>query len=144
MNNNLIRIPLFVAKKKMRYFKKTKEREEEIYLDNQFCGTIAIGTPEQNFRVVFDTGSSDLWVPSHKGDENDQLYNGERKYKSSDSSTYINDNRPFAIKYGTGSIEGFLSKDTVHIGNLKVPGMFTTVIVLFIYYLLLFCSQLPL
>ena len=141
---NAPRVPLFMAKKK-RSFKKAKGQEEDTeYLDLQFFGTIAIGTPEQNFRVVFDTGSSDLWVPSYKGDKNDQLYNGERKYKSSDSSTYINDNRPFAIKYGTGSIEGFLSKDTVHIGNLKVPGMFTTVIVLFIYYLLLFCSLLPL
>ncbi|NXL83481.1 PEPE protein, partial [Alectura lathami] len=85
-------------------------------LDIEYYGTISIGTPPQDFTVVFDTGSSNLWVPSISctslACQNHQMFN------PSQSSTYKSTGQNLSIHYGTGDMEGTVGCDTVTVASL--------------------------
>eukprot|EP01012_Entosiphon_sulcatum_P044210 TRINITY_DN587_c0_g1_i1.p1 TRINITY_DN587_c0_g1~~TRINITY_DN587_c0_g1_i1.p1 ORF type:complete len:539 (+),score=45.55 TRINITY_DN587_c0_g1_i1:167-1618(+) len=81
--------------------------------NTQYFAPISIGTPPQVFRMLFDTGSSNTWVPSVQCG---QVCGYHHRYNSQLSSTASFDGRPFSIRYGTGSCMGVLTRDTVVLG----------------------------
>ncbi|KAI0390894.1 aspartic peptidase domain-containing protein [Xylariaceae sp. FL0594] len=90
------------------------------FMNAQYFSEISIGTPPQDFKVILDTGSSNLWVPSQScGSIACYLH---AKYDSSASSTYKKNGSDFEIRYGSGSLSGFVSQDDVTIGDIKIKG----------------------
>merc|ERR1712151_390148 len=75
--------------------------------------TIQVGTPGQTSEVLFDTGSSNVWLP-------DKKFGSHHVYNHGDSSTYTSDGRSFNIQYGSGPVSGYLSKDTWAFGDVSL------------------------
>ena len=92
------------------------------FLDAQYYGTINVGTPAQPFTTIFDTGSSNLWIPSSNC--RSVACFDHKKYDHTKSSTYSDKDagKTVTIKYGTGDVSGPAAVDTVSIGGLAATG----------------------
>ncbi|KAK6254284.1 hypothetical protein SCA6_015589 [Theobroma cacao] len=95
------------------------------YLDVQYFGEIGIGSPPQKFTVIFDTGSSNLWIPSSHCYFSVACFFHSR-YNSSKSSTYTEIGKPCKIHYSSGTILGFFSEDNIRVGDLVVKNQVFT------------------
>ncbi|XP_058883641.1 nothepsin isoform X2 [Acipenser ruthenus] len=88
------------------------------YMDAQYYGKISIGTPPQNFTVLFDTGSSDFWVPSAYCVS--EACRAHSKFKSFQSKTYTHDGQTFNLQYGSGQLLGVVGRDTLRLSDVSV------------------------
>ncbi|KAI9012065.1 rhizopuspepsin 3 precursor [Phycomyces nitens] len=87
-------------------------------IDSIYYGTIQVGTPGQEIRLNFDTGSSDFWFASSL------CLNcnvGTQRFDPSMSSTYKPSNLTWKISYGdTSMASGIVGYDTVNISGLII------------------------
>jgi len=89
------------------------------FQDSEYYGPVSIGTPAQEFTVIYDTGSSNLWVPSAKCIS--KACKTHHTYSNTKSSTYHPDGRKLILPYGSGICFGSLVEDDVQIGGIKLP-----------------------
>ncbi|CAK8986955.1 unnamed protein product [Durusdinium trenchii] len=67
--------------------------------DIQYIGRTSIGSPKQDFRMILDTGSSDLWVSA------------ERYSRGLSDTWQLVSKQPVELEYGQGLVRGLLGVD---------------------------------
>ena len=90
--------------------------------DVEYYGEVEIGTPGQKFKVIYDTGSSNLWIPStacHQMGFCKRPYSFDPKK----SSTYKEVDNLFQISYDAGTVEGIFNSETVSIAGLTAKNV---------------------
>jgi hypothetical protein len=93
------------------------------YQNAQYYGEVTVGTPAQSFNVIYDTGSSNLWVPAKDCSNCGGKFIGKKnKYDREASSSYVVDDAPFAIQYGSGPVSGNWSVDAASMAGLPIEG----------------------
>merc|ERR1711998_69889 len=73
------------------------------YHATQYSGKMSIGTPQQSFQVIFDTGSALTWVPSKSCHSAGCISHSQ--YDAADTGDGSS-TAHFSIKYGSGSVSG--------------------------------------
>ena len=94
--------------------------------DSQYVGPIGVGMksvddPQAYVNVVFDTGSTNLWVSSAKC--HDYVCRDRHKYDNLKSITYADppeDSLPLDITFGTGELSGPQAIDSLSVGPYVV------------------------
>lgn len=125
----ILEIPMTVKErtpKQLKHFVSLLAAQRQIDLtndlDTEYYGDITIGTPPQRFTVIFDTGSSNLWVPS-EGCHSTSCQN-HKTYDRTKSTTYRADGQPMSIAYGSGQVSGMVSIDSVTLGGATIKNVY--------------------
>ncbi|GFO20536.1 cathepsin d [Plakobranchus ocellatus] len=96
-----------------------RDIELKRHVQNMYYGKINIGTPGQEFNVVFDIGPSPMWILSLQGLSSFTSRN-HRKYNYESSSTFKSKGKFFEAKYSFGLVGGYVSQDSVTVAGLTV------------------------
>jgi hypothetical protein len=105
-----------------RIMPKTGNEYVKNYANALYFGTIGVGCPPQSFQVLFDTGSSNLWVPAV------DCWNcgvsgvtSKNEYNPAQSTCSQSIGTPFEIQYADGSnATGTFSSDTVTLADVII------------------------
>jgi hypothetical protein len=93
--------------------------------NTQYYGEIMVGPNKKPFKVVFDTGSSVLWIPSKQcrsaACKSHQQYDIKKSKTGHIVKAPHGKVRVAHIQYGTGSMTGVEANERVKIGSMTIP-----------------------
>lgn len=85
--------------------------------DYEFVATLGVGTPAHPFRLVVDTGSANLWIPSSTCTSLACTQRAQYNPQQSSTSKVLGTQVP--ISYGAGQVDSILVQDVI---SLPAPG----------------------
>lgn len=92
------------------------------FFNTQFVGQMSVGTPPQEFTVMFDTGSSNIWIPTVACNNFEcKTYKRFNPHASSTAKVYNDDS--VSIAYGIGEIKGILMQDIISLSGLTIENI---------------------
>lgn len=100
------------SKSKFTKFKLTDKHNLQYFVEFQ------LGSKNQAFSAIMDTGSSNIWVPGSNCVS--EACQGKASFDPSSSDTYSTQHEQLTIQYGTGSMEGEVGYDSVTFGGVTV------------------------
>lgn len=90
----------------------------ESHLDIQYKGFIHIGQDKQPISVIFDTGSSWIWIPDA---ESEITFRGSKnKYSCHEEKGCVKHSEKAQLQYGSGGIWGNFACDDIYLGDQLV------------------------
>jgi hypothetical protein len=90
------------------------------YENSQHYGYVSFGSPPQSLPVLFDSGSTQVWVVSKACKQISC-----RSHDSFDpwlSESFISSDVSFTVNYGSGAINGELGYDDITIEGVTIKG----------------------
>ncbi|KAG5445004.1 Pregnancy-associated glycoprotein 2 [Clonorchis sinensis] len=91
-----------------------------------YYGLIGIGTPSREFRLLFDTGSTILWV--HNQNARHDLRPFKNIFAPNRSSSFVDDKAEFTAIYANFAVHGFVGTDIFKLGDHSFEGKFSPVL----------------
>jgi hypothetical protein len=95
--------------------------------DVGYLATIQMGTPPQNYLILMDSGSADLWVASEQcqtssatGAATGADCGNHQTLGPTSSSSFVATTTPFQVTYGTGAVAGNIINDDITVAGLTL------------------------